>query len=84
MASDRKAFALAFKNSVHSGLYVVLGRSSTIAILRFTNMSDYLPDPGEFHDKLLGLFGQDGASSLERTIVKDLATKLNWSRSSRP
>jgi hypothetical protein len=42
-------------------------------------MSDGLPDPGEFHDRLLGLFGKDGALSLERTIVKDLATKLRWS-----
>src|ERR1700733_8990233 len=74
--SKKEAFATAFKNSVHGGLDMVLGQSSTDAILHFTNITENVPDPGEFHNSLLGLFGQEGAVSLERTIVKDLLTRL--------
>ena len=42
-------------------------------------MTDNLPDPAEFHKKLLALFGEQGTLSLERAIVKDLAIRLRWS-----
>jgi hypothetical protein len=58
---------------------MVLGQSSTDAILHFTNMTEDIPEPGEFHSSLLGLFGQEGAVSLERTIFKDLVTRLKGS-----
>ena len=41
-----------------------------------------LPEPGEFHKKLLALFGAQGTLSLERAIVKDLAIRLKWSLTS--
>jgi hypothetical protein len=44
-------------------------------------MTNDLPDPAEFHRKLLTLFGAQGTLSLERAIVKDLATRLSWSLS---
>jgi hypothetical protein len=41
-------------------------------------MTNNLPDPAEFHKKLLSLFGAQGTLSLERAIVKDLLTRLKW------
>jgi hypothetical protein len=42
-------------------------------------MEEALPDAAEFHKKLLSIFGEQGTMSLERAIVKDLATRLRWS-----
>ena len=42
-------------------------------------MTNNLPDPAEFHKRLLALFGAQGTLSLERAIVRDLATRLSWS-----
>jgi hypothetical protein len=64
---------------VHGGLDRVLGPSSTDAILQFAKMTDDLPPHAEFHKSLLELFGEDGAVSLERAIVKDLAERMRWS-----
>ena len=58
---------------------MVLGQSSADAILHFTDMTEDIPEPGELHTSLLELFGQEGALSLERTIVKDLVTRLKGS-----
>ena len=41
-------------------------------------MTSDLPDPAEFHKKLLALFGEDATISLERAIVRDLVTRLKW------
>jgi hypothetical protein len=41
-------------------------------------MTDNLPDPAEFHKKLLSLFGAKATLSLERAIVKDLVRRLKW------
>ena len=57
----------------------VLGESGTEAVLYHLKMSGKLPDPAEFHKRLLALFGAQGTVSLERAIVKDLATRLRWS-----
>jgi len=57
----------------------VLGQSGTEAVLNHMKMTNDLPDPAEFHRKLLALFGAQGTLSLERAIVKDLAIRLRWS-----
>ena len=72
-------FADTFRTSVHGGLDKVLGQSGADAVLMRMKMTDDLPDPAEFHRKLLALFGPQGALSLERAIVKDLAIRLRWS-----
>ena len=72
-------FATTFHNAVHGALDKVLGQSGTEAVLLHMNMANALPDPAEFHKKLLALFGPQGTLSLERAIVKDLATRLKWS-----
>jgi hypothetical protein len=36
------------------------------------------PDPAEFHEKLLVLFGQQATLSLERAILKDIVKRLKW------
>jgi hypothetical protein len=79
LPSGRDVFAIAFKSSVHGGLDRVLGPSSTDAILQFAKMTDDLPHHREFHESLVELFGEDGAESLERAIVKDLAERMKWS-----
>jgi len=72
-------FATTFANAVHGGLDKVLGQSGTAAVLTHMKMTNNLPDPAEFHKKLLALFGLEGTLSLERAIVKDLAMRLQWS-----
>jgi len=76
MAED---FATSFNFAVHGGLDKVLGQSGTEAVLFHMKMANGLPEPGEFHKKLLALFGPQGSLSLERAIVRDLATRLKWS-----
>ncbi|HEV2389877.1 MAG TPA: hypothetical protein VGS04_04050 [Nitrososphaerales archaeon] len=68
-----QSFATAFNDSVHAGLDKVLGHSGTEAVLVHMKMADGLPDPVEFHTKLLALFGPAGTLSLEKAIVKNLA-----------
>jgi hypothetical protein len=41
-------------------------------------MTSNLPDPAEFHTRLLALFGEQATLSLERAIVKDLVKRLKW------
>ena len=77
--SAREDFATTFSSAVHSGLDRVLGESGTTAVLFHTKMADDLPNPAEFHKKLIALFGAQGALSLERAIVKELAISLKWS-----
>jgi hypothetical protein len=72
-------FATSFDFAVHGGLDKVLGQSGTTAVLFHMKMARGLPEPGEFHKRLLALFGDQGTVSLERAIVKDLATRLKWS-----
>ena len=72
-------FATSFNYAVHGGLDKVLGQSGTAAVLVHMKMAQGLPEPGEFHKKLLALFGAQGTLSLERAIVRDLATRLKWS-----
>ena len=72
-------FATSFNYAVHGGLDKVLGQSGTAAVLFHMKMAHGLPEPGEFHKKLLALFGAQGTLSLERAIVRDLATRLKWS-----
>jgi len=72
-------FATSFNYAVHGGLDKVLGQSGTAAVLFHMRMAHGLPEPGEFHKKLLALFGPQGTLSLERAIVRDLATRLKWS-----
>jgi len=72
-------FATSFNYAVHGGLDKVLGQSGTAAVLSHMKMARGLPEPGEFHKKLLALFGKQGTISLERAIVRDLAVRLKWS-----
>ena len=72
-------FAPEFVNAVHGGLDKVLGTSGTTSILFHIKMGEALPDAAEFHKRLLAIFGAQGTMSLERAIVKDLATRLKWS-----
>jgi hypothetical protein len=76
---DPEDFADTFASAVHGGLDKVLGKSGTEAVLLHMKMNNDLPDPTEFHSKLLALFGAQGTLSLERAIVKDLAIRLRWS-----
>jgi hypothetical protein len=77
--SEREEFADEFENAVHGGLDKILGQSGADAVLVHMKMTNNLPDPVEFHRKLLALFGAQGTLSLERAIVKDLALRLKWS-----
>ena len=79
MRQMNEDFATAFEYAVHGGLDKVLGQSGTAAVLFHMKMAHGLPAPGEFHTRLLALFGAQGTVSLERAIVKDLATRLKWS-----
>jgi hypothetical protein len=72
-------FATSFDFAVHGGLDKVLGQSGTAAVLFHLKGGSGLPKPGEFHSRLLALFGPQGTLSLERAIVKDLALRLKWS-----
>jgi len=72
-------FATSFNSAVHGGLDKVLGQSGTAAVLFHMKMARGLPEPGEFHTRLVALFGPQGTLSLERAIVRDLATRLKWS-----
>jgi hypothetical protein len=74
-------FSVAFASAVHGGLDRILGQSGAEAVLLHMKMTNDLPDPAEFHRKLLTLFGAQGTLSLERAIVKDLAIRLSWSLS---
>ena len=71
-------FATTFANAVHGGLDKVLGQSGAAAVLSHMKMTNNLPEPAEFHEKLLVLFGKQATVSLERAIVKDLVTRLRW------
>jgi hypothetical protein len=72
-------FATTFAEAVHVGLDKVLGHSGTEAVLSHMEMDNGFPSPGEFHRRLFALFGERGSSSLERAILKNLATSLKWS-----
>jgi len=77
-SSSAQDFAATFNDAIHGGLDKVLGKSGAEAVLSHMNMTHNFPDPVEFHMKLLALFGAEGARSLERAIVKDLAQRLRW------
>jgi hypothetical protein len=79
MAQTEEDFATTFNIAVHGGLDKVLGQSGAQAVLLHMKMAHGLPDPVEFHKKLLALFGPPATLSLERAIVKDLAQRLKWS-----
>ena len=76
--SGLEDFATTFTNAVHGGLDKILGQSGAAAVLANMKMTSDLPDPAEFHKKLLALFGKEATISLEKAIVKDLVTKLKW------
>jgi hypothetical protein len=76
--SEREDFPTTFANAVHGGLDKVLGLSGAAAVLTHMKMTSSLPDPAEFHKKLLALFGEQATLSLERAIVKDLVRRLKW------
>ena len=76
--SGTEDFPTSFANAVHGGLDKVLGQSGATAVLTHLKMTNSLPDPAEFHKKLLALFGEQATLSLERAIVKDLVRRLKW------
>jgi hypothetical protein len=76
--SETEDFPTTFANAVHGGLDKVLGESGAAAVLTHLKMTNNLPDPAEFHKKLLALFGEQATLSLERAVVKDLVKRLKW------
>jgi len=76
--SETEDFPTTFANAVHGGLDKVLGQSGASAVLTHLKMTNNLPDPAEFHRRLLALFGEQATISLERAIVKDLVRRLKW------
>lgn len=76
--SQTEDFAATFNNAVHGGLDKILGHSGAAAVLSHLKMTNNLPDPAEFHKKLLALFGAKATLSLERAIVRDLVRRLKW------
>jgi len=76
--SETEDFPTTFANAVRGGLDKVLGESGAAAVLTNMKMTTRLPDPVEFHRKLLALFGEQATLSLERAIVKDLVRRLKW------
>ena len=63
-----------FKESVVATLSRVLGESATHSLLYHINFDDR-QTPKEFHERLVAMMG-DGASTLERSIVKEMFVKL--------
>ena len=63
-----------FKESVVATLSRVLGESATRSLLYHTKFDDK-QTPREFHERLVVMIG-DGASTLERSIVKEMFAKL--------
>jgi hypothetical protein len=77
-SSGNEDFATTFANAVHGGLDKILGQSGSTAVLSHMKVTNNLPDPAEFHKKLLVLFGEQATISLERAIVRDLILRLKW------
>jgi hypothetical protein len=75
-------FASSFLDAVHGGLGKVLGVSGTTSVLSHMKMLEDLPDAAKLHSNLVTIFGKQGTVSLERAIVKDLATRMKWSHDS--
>lgn len=76
--TETEDFPTTFANAVRGGLDKVLGQSGAAAVLSHMKMTSSLPDPTEFHKKLLALFGEQATLSLERAIVRDLVRRLKW------
>ena len=77
--SEEEDFPTTFANAVRGGLDKVLGQSGAAAVLSHMKMTpSVFPDPAEFHEKLLALFGPQATLSLERAIVKDIVKRLEW------
>jgi hypothetical protein len=77
--SEEEDFPTTFANAVRGGLDKVLGQSGAAAVLSHMKMTpSAFPDPAEFHEKLLVLFGQQATLSLERAILKDIVKRLKW------
>jgi hypothetical protein len=64
------------QDCVKEALTDVLGRSATEAVLYHLRLSGKLDDPEELHQRLYALF-KEGADTLERAIVKQVAQACN-------
>jgi hypothetical protein len=69
-------FAVEFTNAVRGGLDRVIGKNEAESVLFHMRMEDGILDPAEFERRLVGLFGQQATTCLEREIVLDVVERL--------
>jgi L-fucose mutarotase/ribose pyranase (RbsD/FucU family) len=76
---DKSNFPSMLRESMQSGIRSVLGESVLQAVRSLLPLDDCVQRPDEFHHKLSPIFGDRGAETLEKMVVKDLFRKLNLS-----
>jgi hypothetical protein len=78
--SQEKVFSSMLQLSVNEGVKAALGQA-ILGILTDQGLFNNLTDPKEFHRKLQTVFG-NGATVIEKIIIKDLFRKLSLSYAS--
>jgi hypothetical protein len=75
MLAQEKTFSSLLRDSVGDGIRGALGQA-ILGVLADQGLFDKASDPKEFHMKLQSVFG-NGATVIEKVIIKDLFRKLN-------
>jgi hypothetical protein len=75
MLAQEKAFSSLLRGSIDDGIRGALGQA-ILGVLANQGLFDEAADPKQFQMKLQSVFG-NGATVLEKVIVKDLFRKLN-------
>ena len=73
--AQEKTFSSMLQLSIGEGVRAALGQA-ILGVLNGQGLFNEATDPKEFHRKLQSVFG-NGATVLEKVIVKDLFRKLN-------
>jgi hypothetical protein len=73
--AQEKVFSSMLQHSVNEGVKAALGQA-ILGILTDQGLFDKVTDPKEFHRKLATVFG-NGATVIEKIIIKDLFRKLS-------
>ena len=73
--AQEKVFASMLQLSVNEGIKAALG-AAILGILTDQGLFNNISDPKEFHRKLQTVFG-NGATVIEKIIIKDLFRKLS-------
>src|SRR3989442_14268423 len=73
--AQEKTFSSMLQLSIGEGIRAALGQA-ILGVLNGQGLFNEATDPKEFHKKLQSVFG-NGATVLEKVIVKDLFRKLN-------